>query len=668
MKIVGQFPNRVQEIENEWISLADGCRLSARMWMPVDAVDRPVPAILEYLPYRKRDGTAVRDELTHPYFAGHGYACLRVDMRGNGESDDLMLDEYLQQEQDDALELIDWISRQPWCDGNVGMIGISWGGFNGLQVAARRPPALKAIITICSTDDRYADDIHYKGGALLGENLGWASTMLAFSSRPPDPVLVGERWRDMWMQRLENTPLLVDNWLQHQRRDAFWKHGSVCEDFSAIEAAVFAVGGWADNYASTIPRMLEGLSAPRLGLIGPWLHKYPHFAVPGPAIGFLQESLRWWDHWLKNMDTGIMDEPLYRAYMLESVRPKSSYDHRDGRWIGEQQWPSAEIEQRVMQLGAGTLGEASVTGDLILSSPQTTGASCGELCPMWLGPDLPTDQREDDAGSLVFDTPPLAERTEIFGAARVTLELTADRPQGLVVVRLCDVWPEGDSTRVAYGILNLAHRDSHEHPSPLTQGERYRVQVELDDVAYAFPLGHRIRLSVSNAYWPLVWPSPEAVTLNVFADASELTLPVRPVREETLRPFEEAEGSPPLEQEVLRPDGSQRTVERDLATGESVMRIVDDFGKHRDKTHHLVTSTIARETYRIHPDDPLSAHADIHWTEELERGDWQVRTESRQKMWADREHFYVHAELEAFEGDERVFSRTWDKKIKRDMV
>jgi putative CocE/NonD family hydrolase len=262
MKVVGQFPRRVKEIENAWITLADGCRLAARIWMPVDAEDDPVPAILEYLPYRKRDGTVARDELTHPYFAGHGYACLRVDMRGNGDSDGLMWDEYLKQEQDDALEVLAWIAAQPWCSGKVGMIGISWGGFNGLQVAARRPPALAAIVTICSTDDRYADDIHYKGGCLLNENLGWSSTMLAYSSRPPDPALVGVRWRDLWLERLENEPLLVLNWLAHQRRDAFWKHGSVCEDFGAIEAAVFAVGGWADAYSNAVPRLIAGLKSP----------------------------------------------------------------------------------------------------------------------------------------------------------------------------------------------------------------------------------------------------------------------------------------------------------------------------------------------------------------------------------------------------------------------
>src|ERR1700726_2112942 len=215
--IVTTFPRTVRVIEHTLIPLKDGTMLAARIWLPDDAEQKPVPAILEYLPYRKRDGTYERDALTHPYLAGHGYAGVRVDIRGCGESGGLLFDEYAKQEQDDGVEVITWLAAQPWCNGAVGMMGISWGGFNGLQIAARRPPALKAVITICSTDDRYADDIHYMGGALLNANLGWASTMFAYMSRLPDPALVGEHWRELWLARLRHTPLLVETWLRHQR-------------------------------------------------------------------------------------------------------------------------------------------------------------------------------------------------------------------------------------------------------------------------------------------------------------------------------------------------------------------------------------------------------------------------------------------------------------------
>ncbi|MFP6740969.1 MAG: CocE/NonD family hydrolase [Alphaproteobacteria bacterium] len=667
MRSVGQFPRRVEEIENQWITLADGCRLAARIWLPAD--DDPVPAILEFLPYRKRDGTTPRDALTHPYIAGHGYACLRVDMRGNGESDGLMDDEYTKQEHDDAIETIAWIAAQPWCTGKVGMIGISWGGFNALQVAARRPAALKAIVTICSTDDRYADDIHYMGGALLNENLGWASTMLSYSSRPPDPALVGERWRDMWLNRLDNMPLLIETWLGHQRRDDYWKHGSVCEDYGAIKAAVFAVGGWADAYSNAVPRLLAGLTAPAKGLVGPWLHKYPHFATPQPAIGFLQECLRWWDHWLKGLDTGVMDDPRYTAWMQDSVPPQAAYPERPGRWIAEPAWPSAKIETLFLALNHdGLAPQAGAETALTLCSPQTTGVASGVFCAMWLGPDMPTDQRPDDAGSLVFDTPPLDDRMEIFGAVVAELDVAIDRPQGFLAVRLCDVAPSGASTRVTVGILNLSHRDSHEHPAAVEPGTRYRVRVQLNDIAHAFPAGHRIRLAVSTAYWPLIWPSPEAVTLTLHCGVSGLALPIREPRHETLRPFEEAEGAPPLNTEEIRPASKSRTVEWDVASGRQVLRTVNDFGEQRITEHGLVGGEIARETFTIDPDDPLSARMETHWTETFGRGDWSLRIETRTTLTADLEAFFIQSEIEAFEGDERIYHRDWDRSIPRDMV
>ena len=281
--IVTNFPRKVRVIEHMSIPLKDGTTLAARIWLPEDAEQNPVPAILEYLPYRKRDGTYERDALTHPYLAGHGYAGVRVDIRGSGESDGLLFDEYDQQEQDDGVELIAWLAAQPWCSGAVGMMGISWGGFNGLQIAARRPPALKAIVSICSTDDRYADDAHYMGGTLLTAGLGWGSFFFGSMCLPPDPELVGDAWRAMWRERLENVPLFFERWLEHQRRDAYWKHGSVCEDFAAIQCPVYAVGGWTDAYKNAIPRLLEGLTVPRKGLIGPWATCLSAFCTSRPA-------------------------------------------------------------------------------------------------------------------------------------------------------------------------------------------------------------------------------------------------------------------------------------------------------------------------------------------------------------------------------------------------
>src|SRR5690606_21767704 len=540
------------------------------------------PAILEYIPYRKRDLMRARDEPIHRYFAAHGYASVRVDVRGSGDSDGLLEDEYSPQELADALDLIAWISAQPWCSGPVGMMGISWGGFNALQVASLGPPELEAIITLCSTDDRYADDAHYMGGCLLNENMQWGSILTMNTAYPPDPDVVGERWRDMWLARIDALEPFAARWMSHPWRTDFWKHGSVCEDYHRIRTPVYAIGGWADGYSNTVPRLVANLSCPRKGLIGPWAHNFPHDATPGPSIGFLQEAVRWWDHWLKGRDTGIMDEPVLRAWMQEWVEPQPQYEDWPGRWVGEDAWPSPRIAPRTFELDVGNLAE-EVTDSRALSfrSPQTTGLRGGEWCGFGVDGEMPPDQRPDDGGSLVFDSDPLDERIEVLGAPVLELEVASDRPVALLAARLCDVAPDGSSLRVSYGLLNLCQRDSREAPEPLEPGRPYRVTLQLNDLAHAFAAGHRIRLALSSSYWPIAWPSPEPATLTVRTGISTLTLPARPPRPEddALREFEPPEAAPGTPHTKLRRMPMRRSIEIDLTTNEMVYTLRGDGGE-----------------------------------------------------------------------------------------
>ncbi|MGC5022748.1 CocE/NonD family hydrolase [Micromonospora sp. DT47] len=670
-KIKTHFDRPVDVIDHVWIPMRDGVRLSARVWLPVDASADPVPAILEYIPYRKGDGTVVRDSQMHPYFAGHGYAAVRVDMRGSGESEGVLLDEYLAQEQDDALEVLAWLAEQPWCTGKVGIIGKSWGGFNGLQIAARRPAQLSAIITVCSTDDRYADDVHYLGGAVLASKmLPWASTMLGFNALPPDPAVVGDRWREMWLERLEGSPPFVEAWLTHQRRDDYWKHGSVCEDYSAIECPVYVVGGWADGYSNAIPRLLAGLPGPRKALIGPWGHQYPESGVPGPAIGFLQECLRWWDHWLKGVDTGIMDEPMLRAWMQESVPPRPAYDVRPGRWVAEPSWPRADDQRLTYALDAGALVEHPVAERCLkVDGTQLVGLDAGDWCPGGGAADLPLDQRAEDARSLCFDAEPLADRIEIFGFPEVTLSLATSQPLATVVVRLCDVAPDGSSLLVTRGVLNLSHADGHEHPQALEPGRRYEVTVAMNAIAQAIPAGHRLRLAVSSSYWPWVWPPPKPFALSLFTGGStRLDLPVRTPRQEDgqLAAFAEPEvaAPAPVVSQPQDPAGG-RLIIRDLATGR-----VEILRRSEDDTAVTATGLSKRrsrlETYAITEGDPLSARVSSETTYHLARDDWRIRIEARSAMTADGESFLVTNTVEAFEGEVCVFTNSRAFEAPRD--
>lgn len=675
MKSVDSLPCRVRLIEHLWIALPDGCRLAARLWLPEGADELPVPAILEYHPYRKRDGTSERDEQNHGYFAGHGYASIRVDLRGSGESDGTLSDEYTAQELADADAVIAWIAQQPWCDGGVAMFGLSWGGFNGLQIAARRPPALRAVATAGSTDDRYADDCHYKGGCLLSEHAGWAATLLSFLTRPPDPALYGRGWRKAWLARLNAIENPLSTWLRHQRRDAFWRHGSVCEDIGAIEVPVLIAGGWNDAWCDGALSLLRSLESPRKAIIGPWMHRFPHMGIPGPQIGYLQECLRWFDRWMKQIDNGIEAEPDLRFFMQEAAPPSSTPGQAPGRWCAEKTWPSPSIKQRRYRmtaegrLTAGRGGRRTSKAALSICSPQSVGLAGGEFAPMGWGSEAPSDQRNDDGGSLVFETEPLSQRLEILGAPVLELEIASDKPVAFIAARLCAVGPKGKSARVCYGVLNLTHRDSHAKPSRLKPEKAYAVRLALDSVAYAFPAGHRIRIALSTAYWPVVWPAPEAATLSLKPESSGLTLPLRPSRRERAPVFKPAEAAVKGPRKVLVPGSNYRESRIDHQSGETIYEVVDDTGRTLIVEPGLEIGNRTHRIYRIHPDDPTSAAMESHRTQILCRApNWNIRTETRSRQSCDKKFFYISSQIEVFKNDRLVFSEDWDDKIKRDLV
>jgi putative CocE/NonD family hydrolase len=668
--------NTVREIENTWIPLPDGVKLAARIWVPEHAERRPVPAIFNYCPYFARLFTRPDDDARFPYYAARGYACVRVDIRGSGNSGGRPMDEYVKQEQDDGVEIIRWIASQPWCSGAVGMEGISWSGFNSLQVAARRPPALKAIITHCSTDDRYADDAHYKGGCIVNDMFGWGTVWLAIQGQPSDPAITGrEGWKDAWLERLNAVEFNLDHWFDHPHRDAFWKHGSVIENYDAIQCPVYAIGGWVDAYKNSVPRLLAGLKVPRKGLVGPWTHIYPHQGVPGPAIGYLDEALRWWDHWLKGAETGIMREPMLRVWLQDkSATPGEAIV--PGYWAAEEAWPSPRITERTYylngrsQLGVGPASELAVHLDPV----QTVGSASGAWCPSGAGAaedlntELPFDQRLDDARSLTFDSPPLAEPVEILGRCVATLDVAVDKPVAFLAVRLNEVLPAGESRRVSYAILNLCHRDSDETPAPLEPGRRYTVALALDCAARRFHAGNRIRLSISTTYWPLILPAPEPVHLTVFSGPSRLMLPVRPLRaaDRELRPFAPAY-VPPVAIQPVTSNPGLHTVEWDAVNKRQVIR--HEVGDGTDLLTAVDTRLVGRARVRseIGEDDTagsITTQYLIGW----ERGEWRPRVTATSKITTFPSEFELSGELLALNGEEQVFVRTWKRRIPRRLV
>ncbi len=655
-------------LETEWIVLSDGTRLAARIWMPNGADAHPVPAVLEYLPYRKRNGTAPRDESTYPVFAAAGIAGVRVDIRGSGESDGVIDGEYTERELSDACEVIDWIARQPWSNGSVGMMGISWGGFNCLQIAALKPPALKAVISIASSVDRFSDDIHYKGGCHLSAQLSWAATMHAYQSRPPDPTLVGARWRDMWLERLAGEPFMMEEWLTHQRRDAFWRHGSICEDFAGFPIPALMISGWADGYRNTPFKTVEGMPDRAKALVGPWIHKYPHFAWPKPRADFHGEAIRWWNRWLRDEPNGAEDTPQMRAFIQDGPKPARWRDRDPGFWVAKQEW--AEPESRVLGVDAsGRLSDtpAAAARPLTLRSPLDTGTGSGEWFTLKPDAEMAGDQRGDDMGSLVFDTVELEDEILLLGRASVSLTLSCDAPLANLCARLADIHPDGTAMRIAFGVLNLAHRDGSTAPAPLTPGEATQITLTLDACGYRLAPGHRLRLSLSSAYWPTVLPPPYDATLTIEPASLRLALPL--LGEHERIDVAEPENPDPLPRyEAITEGRSGRELRRDLTTGTTEYRIAEDTGLTRHPDNGLIAGETRDEVWRIRDGDPLSATGRIERVCITRREGWETRTVSTCALSCTAQDWKVEARVEAFENGEPVFDKTFAQTIPRDMM
>jgi predicted acyl esterase len=395
--------------------------------------------------------------------------------------------------------------------------------------------------------------------------------------------------------------------------------------------------------------------------------------MPGEPTGFLQEALRWWDRWLKGIENGVDTEPRLNVWMQERIAPNANMPDSPGQWIAEPGWPAPGIVPRTFALNPSRLDarpEPSV--ELAVCSPQTTGAMAGEWCPLDSGgggPEFQSDQRADDGRSLCFDTPPLSERVAILGAPVAELDITVDKPVAFLCARLCDVAPDGASTRVTFGLLNLTHRDSHEHPTALVPGKSYRVRLVLDDTAYTFVPGHRIRLALSTSYWPMVWPSPAPATVMVRTGTSTLALPVRAPKPGDGRvPFPPAEAAAPLARTYLSEPRTTRDLHHDFATGRTIYTHDEDRGVYRLDAIDLTVAYKALERYSIADSDPTTERTEMKRRISASRGDWNARIETLIDVTCDARSFHLVARLEAFEGDRRIFERDWREAIPRDMM
>jgi putative CocE/NonD family hydrolase len=656
------------EIRQALVEMPDGVRLAADLYMPAGAApDERLPVLLEYTPYRK-DESRSRNYPLYSYFVQRGYVVARVDIRGTGNSEgDVIPYEYSDIELDDGEVVIDWLSKQSWSNGNVGMFGISWGGFNSIQMALRNPPALKAFIALMATEELYQEDVHYIDGIIHTDS--WMMSADLYNALPGAPEFVlDEQWLK---QRFEREPS-VYTYMRQQRDGPFWDRASARDKYDQIKIPGFHIGGWFDGYRNSLPRMLENVNAPVKAMIGPWDHYFPHDAWPEPAIEWRHEAVRWFDHWLRGKDTGIMEEPAFAVYVRNWFPPDPTLTEIPGRWRWEAGWPLERSEQKVLfaQADHSLADSAAQPGAHHLKYKASVGLEGGGSV-MWWG-NIPPDQQPMDDDSLVYDSEPLGAPLEILGFPRALLPVASDATRANWVVRVSDVAPDGQVTQVSGAGFNGTHRKSARDPEDLVPGEVFPLDIEMQFTSWVFPRGHRIRLAVSNSQWPMLWPTPFPMTTTLALGGEEgarLLLPVVPPADRPAPVFEmpaenpEMAGFETLDAGNVSGYGEIKRVERDAKTGEAFGVATNTGGTRYPWGIERFEERIEHRTNDLNPAKTSVTGAYV-LTEELE--DRTLRFEQEVEFSSDAVNFRLIFKRRVKLNGEVIHEKEWDEVIPRD--
>ncbi|MFN8630849.1 MAG: CocE/NonD family hydrolase [Chloroflexota bacterium] len=672
------------------IPVRDGLEMAANLWLPKPSHEgERFPAILEMIPYGKDSWRRNSDTGRGEWFAARGFALCRLDVRGTGTSQGLALDEYLPDQTRDGYDAVEWLATQDWSNGSVGMWGISWGGFTSIQVAMLRPPHLRAILPMYATDDRYVDDVHYRGGcATASEKSQYAVSQLGMNAMPPinsvrEPGWKTDAWRNQWRERLEQTPPWLLAWMREQTDGPYWRHGSLATDYEALECAVFAIGGWNDSYVDPAFRM-QGRCAnvPIRTLVGNWVHSYPDDAYPGPNMNWLHEAVRFFGHYLRGDENGWADDAPFTWYEHTQLRPEPFPREWPGRWRAASTVPVEGVRAWTLTLGAGTLAEAEAEAEAEAAGAEAEAvdalphrATVGTSGPLSWGSGyepngLARDLRPDEARGLAYTSEPLTRGVSVIGNPEAVLHLSATMPVATCVVRLSEVAPDGTSALISHGVLNLTHRRSDTDPEPLVPGDVEEVRIPLRATGYRFTPGRRIRLTVHTALWPILWPSPLPGELRVHRGAatpSRLILPVLPDDAPTLEP-PAFDTSPAGMREVGGGEDEPATweISEDVIRGEVAVTIAEGGASIGEDGSRVYSSE--RLVLRARDDDP--AHASLHtdvvyaWTGD----DFAVDITATGSILSDAEAFDVAVDLDVRLDGEPFFARSWAERIPRRLV
>ncbi len=654
-----KYKMRIQR--NVLIPMRDGIRLSADLFFP-DAEGK-FPAVIQYQPYRKDDVTHTSGSWFR-YFAERGIVGVQLDVRGTGGSEGINTDEYMPVEQQDGYDAIEWLARQPWCNGNVGMIGASYGGFTCIQVAMHQPPHLKAIVPIYATDDRYTDDCHYTRGGNMrmyydaGFYGGW---MVAMNALPPYPELSGERWVEMWKTRLEHNEPYIPKWMHQQVDGSYWRYASLRPGYDRILCPVFLIDGWHDGYPNPELRAYMHLRVPKKLLMGPWVHELPDGSVPGPRINYLNEVTRFFNQYLKGEDTGIMEEPRVTFYMQEYATPERTIDIVPGYWRNDPDFPVPGTKEMTFYLQENGVLASRPGPNQHSDSDEyeyipTLGLSNGYWSGGGIAYYLPDDQRADEAYSQVYTTAPFEQEVRILGWPQAILHASSSAQVVTFVTKLADVAPDGHSALIVDGSLNGTRRESLTDPTPMKPGEIYELKVPMLPTGWVLKPGHRLRVAVSSSDFPNIWPTPEKARNRIYRGGrypSRVVLPVVPQSSLSSPHFVS------LRQEAgSSDDPSPQQVIIDQFAGNVTVTKHSTYTSTLDDNRGLFTSD---EEFRCSANSRDPAHASIMGIHKfvLEREDGVTEVVGESSIRATETAFHIIINLNVTRNGKPFFHKEW---------
>ena len=658
----------VLTIREVMIPMPDGIQLAADLYMPADIpAGEHLPVLLEYTPYRKNDSRGSKYRM-YTYFVKRGYVVARVDIRGTGNSQGRTIPyEYSEIELSDGDAVIAWLAKQDWSNGNVGMFGISWGGFNSIQMAVRKPPALKAFVALMATEDLYQEDVHYMDGIIHIDS--WMMSHDLSNAMPGAPEF---RLDEDWLcNRFEVEPS-VFTYMREQRDGSFWDRASARDKYEQIQIPGYYIGGWYDGYRDSPPRMLEHVKAPVKAMIGPWDHYYPHNAWPAPQVEWRHEAVRWFDQWLKGIDTSILDEPRFAVYVRDWHPPGPGVDEIPGHWRWEEGWPIERSVTKTFYAGQDHGLSSSPSAQAIHSlkyKPSVGLAGGGPV--MWWG-NIPPDQQSMDDYSLIYDSQPLDSPLEILGMPRAILKVSADVSRANWVVRICDVAPDGSVTQVGGAAFNGTHRKSAREPEDLIPGKVFPLEIEMHFTSWVFPKGHRIRFAINNAQWPMLWPTPYQMTTTLAiggVEGARIELPVVPPADRPVPKFKLPEEGPSLPDYVSVDSGNVsgyaeiKSIQRDeqsgaafgIATNATSFRYPWGLEHFEERLEHLTSDLNPAETSVI----GIYAVA-------IDLKDRTIRMEQNVVFKSDLKNFHMNF-IRRFKVDgETLHEKQWNEIFPRD--